>query len=379
MIDFSQTKAEIQSEMLGQVDNSLDKREGSLIQTAIAPGAWWLEGFLMKLAYWQNNGNSETATGEALDWIVELRGITRKAATAAVRQGTFDAEIPTGSTFKTINGANSVIFESGDLISQTGNTYVYQLTCQQTGIIGNEYTGAILPITAIAGLTTATIGTIITQGTDEETDDSLRERYNETFGAPAYGGNISEYRQAILAIAGVGAVQVYPAYNGGGTVLCSILNDDMEPASSALISTVQNEICPLVDSNPSPNGYGVAPIGAAVTITTGSALTLNMSFDVTFEGTIQNGLELYRTDIENAIENYLASVRDSWDTASVGQTITYPVAVYAARVIYAILTVEAVVNVTNLLINGVSGDLTLTETSALQQVPMLGTVIINGE
>ena len=45
MIDFSgYTYAEILQQMLDRVDNSLDKREGSLIQTAIAPGAWYREG-----------------------------------------------------------------------------------------------------------------------------------------------------------------------------------------------------------------------------------------------------------------------------------------------------------------------------------------------
>ena len=42
MIDFSNgySYAEILAAMLGQVDDSLDKRQGSLIQTALGPGAW---------------------------------------------------------------------------------------------------------------------------------------------------------------------------------------------------------------------------------------------------------------------------------------------------------------------------------------------------
>ena len=59
--------------------------------------------------------------------------------------------------------------------------------------------------------------------------------------------------------------------------------------------------------------------------------------------------------------------------------ITYAVTVYSSRIIYAILTIQDVVNVSNVKINGASGDLKLTETAALQQVPVLGTVVINGE
>ena len=112
MIDLSSyTKAAIEAEMLKQVDDNLDKREGSLIQTAIGPVAWWLEGNYMTLDKIQKNGSPFYAVGDALDNIVALRGLTRKQATPAVRKGTFDAEIPEGSTFRTINGADSVTFE----------------------------------------------------------------------------------------------------------------------------------------------------------------------------------------------------------------------------------------------------------------------------
>lgn len=380
MIDFTNyTAKNIEAAMLNQVDSSFDKREGSLIQTAIAPVAWWLAGNYLTLNQIQQNASPFDAVGDSLDDIVALRGVTRKQATPAVRQGTFNAAVPSGSRFKTINGGDSVVFDSGDLISENNGTYIYKLTCETAGTIGNSYTGAILPITAIAGLTSASIGDIITEGTEEETDDSLRSRFFNTFDAQPYGGNISEYRQTILALNGVGAVQIYPAYNGGGTVLCSILNDNLEPASSALINTVQAEICPIPsgDSTPSPNGYGVAPIGASVTITTGTEFTINISADIEFQGTIVNGLELYGDAIKEKIEEYMATVRSSWGNALTAHQISYPVTVYSARIIYAILSVPEVVNVTNLTINGSSGDLSLTETSALQQVPVVGTITLS--
>lgn len=379
MIDFSvgYSKDDIQKEMLDQVDNDLDKRQGSLIQTAVAPVAWYLEGAFLSIAQLQNNTSPTLAVGDSLDLLVALRGITRKAATAAVRKGAFDSVIPVGSTFKTINGSSSVVFSSGDLISQEDGTYYYELTCETAGTIGNSYTGAILPITAIPGLTSASIGEIITAGTDAETDASLRERYFETFSDTPYGGNIAEYRQAILALNGVGAVQIYPAYNGGGTVLCSILDDQLAPATQALIDEVQEAICPPDNGTPSPNGYGIAPIGAAVTITTGTDSPLTIEFTVQFDAGIENGLNLYREDIEEAVEAYIKEVREGWGKALQSHTISYPVTVYLARLTYAILTVSAVVNVTNLTINGAAADLTLTETSALQQVPTVGSVVIH--
>lgn len=376
MIDFSSyTKSAIEQAMLEQVDNSLDKREGSLIQTAIGPVAWFLEGLYMTLNQVQENGSPFDAVGDALNNIVALRGLSRKAATAAVRQGTFNIEIPSGSAFRTINGDSSVIFVSGDLISSSGGSYVYEMTCQTAGTIGNSYSGSIIPVTAISGLTSAYLGAIITEGTEAETDDALRERFFDTFGAQPYGGNIAEYRQAILGITGVGAVQVYPAnfYQGGGTVLCSIVGSDFLPASQTLINTVQEAICPET----SENGYGIAPIGASVTITTGQTLTLNITCTVEFAAGVSNGADIYQETIKEKIEEYVAAVRESWGDMTQTHEISYNVSIYASRLIYQILTIPQVVNVSSLLINGAAGDLTLTETSSLQQVPVVGTVVVN--
>lgn len=384
MIDFSgYTKQAIEEAMLAQVDPSLDTRQGSLIQTALGPAAWYLEGLYMTLQQIQQNANADTAVGESLDLLVQERGLTRRAATAAVRQGTFNIPIPAGSQFKTINGADSLIFISGAQISGSGTTWVYQMTCATPGEAGNSYTGAILPITAIQGLTTATIGEIITPGSDEESDDSLRQRYFLSFDVAAFGGNIAAYRNTILAIDGVGAVQVYPAnaYNGGGTVLCSILDAQLTPAEPGLVEQVQNIICPSEDGGdtPSPNGYGYAPIGAAVKITTGTELTLDITCNIEFAASVPNGAETYQTEIEQKIQNYLDTVNATWGNALASQTISYPVTVYASRIVAAILTIPDVINVTNLLINGSAADVHCTETAQLQQVPTLGTVIINGQ
>ena len=382
MLDFSgYTRSRIEKDMLDQVDPSLDTRQGSMIQTALGPVAWYLEGLYMTLSQIQQNSNPDTAVGEALELLTAARNINRTQARAAVRQGTFNVEIPAGSQFKTINGADSLVFTSGSLISSSAGSYVYQLTCNTPGSAGNSYTGALLPVTAIAGLTSATIGTVITAGTDEETDDSLRSRYFLSFDTPAFGGNISAYRQTILAMDGVGAVQVYPAWNGGGTVLCSILGDDSKPALPATVQEVQNYICPPEDdgSAPSPNGYGMAPIGAAVTITTGTELTLDITCDIEFAESVQNGVETYQQEIEQKIQEYIDQVNSDWGNPLISQSVSYPLTVYISRITYAILQISAIVNVANVKINGSAADIHLTETAQLQQVAVLGEVVINGE
>lgn len=383
MIDFSTgySYADILAAMLGQVSNGLDKRQGSLIQTALGPGAWYLEGMFLDLAHIQENAYVLTAQGEALDLGVANHGLTRKPAVAAVRMGEFNVAIPPGSAFKTINGADSVTFVSGDLIEHLTDVYQYELTCETPGEIGNTYFGELLPVTAISGLTDATLKDIITEGEDEETDNALKQRYVESFNTEAYGGNLSTYRQAILAIPGVGGVQVYGAnaYQGGGTVLCSIISDEYGAASSALVDTVQAAICPFDDgtSDPSPNGYGIAPIGAAVTITSATECTIDITATIEFGQGVDDGLTTYGDDIRNAISNYIQSLAQSWGEQISAYTLSYSTTIYVSRVIYAILTVPEVANVTDVTINGAAADYVLTETSALQQIPVLGEVTLN--
>lgn len=380
MLDFSDFTTEaILDDMLTQVDDSYDTGEGSVIGTALGPAAWYLEGVYEELTQVQENAYAPTAVGASLDLIAEGRGLTRKPAVAAVRQGTFNLAIDPGSRFSTINGDDSLIFDVGALISGSGTTWVYQMTCETPGAEGNAYTGDLLPITNIEGLTSATIGEIIIPGTDEETDDALRQRYEESFQTPAFGGNISAYRSKILSIAGVGAVQVYPAWQGGGTVLCSILDTDLTPAEPAVVESVQNIICPSEtgQDTPSPNGYGFAPIGAAVTITTAQTVTVNVSAQIELDPTASGDVQDYQTPIQTNIQNYINSVNAGWGNALTGYTVEYPVTVYLARIIAAIITVPGIVNVSNVTLNGQGSDLQLTETAQLQQVAALGEVTIS--
>lgn len=382
MIDFSgYTAKAIEQAMLNRVPAEIDTREGSMVQTAIGPAAWFLEGVYLLLSQMQDNACVDKAVGESLDKKVLERGITRNPAVPAVRKGLCNVPVPSGSQFKTINGADSVIFVSGEEIFHSDAGYVYAMTCRIPGTAGNSYTGKLLPITSVAGLTSAVLGELITAGVEEETDDALRARFFETFNAAAFGGNIQSYRNAILEISGVGAVQVYPVWQGGGTVLCSILDDQYKPALPALVKQVQEVICPPEDgeTQPSANGYGMAPIGAAVTITTAEVLTLDVACHIEFISGIPNGAELYQSEVEHKIREYLDTVSREWGKPLTGYAVAYPVTVYISRIIFAVLSIEQVVNVTDVMINGSGGDLHLLETAEVQQIPVLGTVVIDEE
>lgn len=374
MIDLSQqTYQNILTQMLDQVPATFDKRDTSPIPTALGPAAYALEGFYISLNQVQLAAYIQTATGPALDYLAVIAGLTRYPASAAVRLGIFDMAVPIGSRYSTINGADSINFQAtAATTGETEGDYYFQLTAETPGSIGNEYTGPILPITAIPGLNSAQITDILVPGDDEESDEDFRARIIEALNDRPFGGNIASYRTYIMAIDGVGAVQVYPTWNGGGTVKCSVLGADFLPASPTLVENVQNAV------DPPPNqglGLGTAPIGAQVTVVAPEELTVNVS--ATLQLASGYAIGQVQTPIQQAIENYMLSVRQEWATPVNTTSVEYQANVYVARITAAIVGVPGVVNATNVQLNGGTADLILTETGATQQVPITGTVTLS--
>lgn len=374
MIDLSQqTYQNILTQMLDQVPATFDKRDTSPIPTALGPAAYALEGYYISLNQVQLAAYIQTATGQALDYLAVVAGLTRYPASAAVRLGIFDMAVPIGSRYSTINGADSINFQAtAATTGETEGDYYFQLTAETPGSIGNEYTGPILPITAIPGLNSAQITDILVPGDDEESDEDFRARIIEALNDRPFGGNIASYRTYIMAIDGVGAVQVYPTWNGGGTVKCSVLGADFLPASPTLVENVQNAV------DPPPNqglGLGTAPIGAQVTVVAPEELTVNVS--ATLQLASGYAIGQVQTPIQQAIENYMLSVRQEWATPVNTTSVEYQANVYVARITAAIVGVPGVVNATNVQLNGDTADLILTETGAMQQVPITGTVTLS--
>lgn len=375
MIDFGdKTYRNILARQLAQVPDTIDKRDGSIIRTALGPESWYLEGMYLDLDRVQKNANASTAGGTDLELICEERMVYRKSATPAVKKGTFNVPVPIGSRFSTRAGDNITFFVRKDTGGMEG-AYTYEMECETVGRIGNSYSGPLLSIDYIRGLSSAELSELIEAGTEDEEDDDLRTRYFATFETEAFAGNIAAYRNEILGMDGVGAVQVYPAWRGGGTVLCSILNGNFEPADSGLLSRVQEAICPPEDGGtvPSQDGYGFAPIGASVTIGTATELVINIDCNIQF-GTSE---ESHQEEVEGKIRDYIAGVKRSWGERIKSRKIKYSIIVYEARIVAAILSIPNVVNVTNVTINGKSGDLLLTENPELQQLPVMGEVTIH--
>ena len=362
---------------LARVPDTIDKREGSIIYDALAPACYELSEYYMRLRKVLQNTYAETASGEYLDLRVAERGIKRFEATAAVKKGIFTnesgapLEIELGSRFSTIadrESLNYIVTAPYEVEGQIvpGN---YQLTCETVGTVGNAYVGNLIPINYIQGLGEAIMTDLIIPARDVETDDELRARYFLSLKDKPFGGNLAQYDENLKNIEGVGEVQIYPVWDGGGTVKCSVIDASFNPITSDFMTVIQD----IIDPTPQGTGLGLAPIGHTVTITTPEELTVNIAANISLmPGYTKAQVE---TPIKEALEAYLLNLRKEWGVPN--DFNQYILGVYISRINAAILSVQGVSNVTGTTINSLANDLTLVETAERQELPILGMVSLN--
>lgn len=366
---------------LSFVPDDRDKRQGSVIYDALAPFCQVLAAGAIQLRQFYTQTYAVTATGEDLDNRVAEQGITRFAATHAVRKITVADEdgnpvvLPLGARFSTVSSTSPVNYTITAQYVEDGVAVPgsYEATCEELGVVGNEYSGNLINITFVQGLASATMTSILVPARNQETDDELRERYFDTLNQKAFGGNIADYREKVMELDGVGAVQIYPVWNGGGTVKLSIVDPTYGPCSLEFIASVQNEIDPENASGEQGSGLGIAPIGHKVTVVTPDEVTINVTANVVLGTNYTKGQ--VETPIKEALASYIQSLRQSWADAT--DLNEYSCDVFVSRMSAAIVNVPGVSNVTGVTLNGQAQDIELTENGQIQQLPKLGEVILN--
>ena len=284
----SMTYEVILQQMLDKVPSEFDKREGSIIYDALAPAAAELAQLYIELDVVLNETFADTATGLYLERRCAERGILREKATFAVVQGVF-----TPSNINVTNKrfrCNNFYYKASDNGS---------LVCESSGTEPNGITGQLIPVDYIDGLESAEITRVLVPGEDEETDEHLRDRYYDTISSQAFGGNITDYEEKTNGIDGVGGVKVTPVWNGGGTVLLTIIASDYTAPTDTLIDRVQTEM------------ESIAPIGHIVTVQGVVDSTINIATEITYQdGWDWSSAGVY---IEVAIDEYFKSLAESWD------------------------------------------------------------------
>ncbi len=356
-MDNESTYESILNRALSIVPEDVDKREGGIIYTTLSPvcmelaRSYWLLGYLLDLIM------PDTSEGEWLSKITEQFGVIRQTATNAVRiikcyndQNT-PFEIPVGSRFRIYD----ITLKTIEMI-ETG---VYKANVEQSGSIGNKYQGELLTIQNINDLGMAILSDeILIEAQDVESDSELRKRFYDHVRRTPFGGNVSDYEEKVLSIDGVGAVKVFPIWNGPGTVFLLIGNESGRSASSDLVKKVQDTFQPAEDSF-----SGLAPIGHIVS--TGTSTDLAIDISATLVISSGSSMAILQEKIEKEIKTHidLISFRD--------------IAVYRAKLMAVILNVEGVIDVQILTINGKSENLVLSKTSENYQTTIMGQIILS--
>lgn len=392
----------IMERMLEKVDDSLDKREGSVVWDSLAPAALELANAYVCMDMVIDEVFGDTASYYYLIKRAAERGLYPSEATKAICKMSVtpvETVINNGDRF----AIDSLIFSVVGPV--TGEVGYYNVECETTGTDGNVSSGNLIPIEHIEGLETASLTELLIPGEEEEDVETFRARYYSSFNSKSYGGNREDYITKVNEINGVGGCKVKRAWkNGyrqtdmipssavaswfnqqsgatlgsevyewiskvysaatynllttGGTVELTIIDSQFNVPSSTLIQSVQEEIDPLENAG---EGYGTAPIGHVVKVQGVNEVTVNFEFTITYESGVT--FTDIQTLIESAVDGKIAELRQSW---SISDNIIVRVSAFESL----LLNIKGIVDVTSTKINGVAGNFTLDANS----IPVRGTV-----
>lgn len=338
--------------MLDKIPKDLDKREGSIIYNALAPAAIEMMQMYIELDGILNETFADTSSRKYLIKRAAERGIIPIPASNAVLKGVFNKVVPIGSRFS--------LEELNYIVTRQISGKEFELKCETEGSEGNKYVGFMIPIDIIDGLETAELTELIIPGEDEESTESIRKRYFSTLESQAFGGNISDYKEKVNKIQGVGGVKIYPVWNGGGTVKLVILNSEFKKPAAEFISEVQNIIDPFKNQG---KGLGIAPIGHIVSIECVKDQKINIETKITY----QKGWswEEIKNYVFEVIDKYLLELNKSWE-------LNENIIVRISQIESRLLNLSGIIDISATMINGKQENMVLDRDSIAVRGEIIG-------
>ncbi|HCD08240.1 MAG TPA: hypothetical protein DEQ50_08305 [Lactobacillus sp.] len=363
------------NKMMANVPDDIDKRQGSIMYDALAPAAMVMAQQSLSLSNVIKESYIKTADNEFLDYRAIEHGTSRQLATSAQVKAKFlDSKnnpinnVEIGDRFASL-GDNPVFYK----VIKINDDLTGMMEAEEVGTRPNGYLGQILPVTPNDILSWAEIIEMSVPAKDDETDEHLRNRLLSTDSWIAYGGNIADYLDMLSKISTVGSAQVYPVWQGGGTVKLVILDNDLMPATETLLKQVKEDIDPIDSES---LGYGLAPIDHKVTVVAPEPITIDISTRI--EVDTQADIEVLKPKILSAIEDYFKLRRIAWGQINKATGRGYGLTIYRSQILSSIMKVDGVVNASIPNLNGVDDDIALIFNDDLSQLPILGEVNLNG-
>lgn len=346
--------SDILTEMLGNMPESYQKTIGFPTYDLLAAVSLRMEGTDTAIDEAKQQLDPENLHDSALDrYIYPRSGLERKAATFAHGSLTVTGTgtVEQGTLFESGGG---VQFYATETVAIEGEGTV-PVTCTVDGTAGNLPAHSVtqMPV-AVQGIASCDNPEPIGGGYAEESDSEYYARYLVVLRTPATSGNIYHYVQWALEVAGVGHVKVFPRVQGVNTVDVVIADNAGQPASPALVKSVQD----YIDPDREGAGRGQAPIGAQCFVTAATGKAITVSCTVSKSDTADE--ESVTAAIKSAVADYLASTVFAQSYVSYGQIAA------------AILSAEGVVDFEGLAVGGGTSNIAVGE----RECPVLGEVTI---
>ena len=287
--------SEILDKMLSAMPESYQKTIGFPTYDLLAAVSLRMEGTDTTIDEARQQLDPENLHDSALDrYIYPRSGLERKAATFAHGSLTVTGTgtVEQGTLFESGGG---VQYYATETVAIEGEGTV-PVTCTVDGTAGNLPAHSVtqMPV-AVQGIASCDNPEPIGGGYAEESDSEYYARYLVVLRTPATSGNVYHYVQ------GANTVDVVIADNAG------------QPASPALVKSVQD----YIDPDSEGAGRGQAPIGAQCFVTAATGKAITVSCTVTKSDTVTE--DILTSGIKESGAAYLAGTVFTQDYVSYAQ------------------------------------------------------------
>ena len=342
------------ADMCERINSDIGKGEGTLVNFALAPAAAELEEMYNNLEVADLNSSPLTCDREHLIDFGIVNNIPIKTASRAIWLAEFNVDFEVGERF-----------EAGDLTYlsiQKIDTGKYYLQCETEGIEGNiKPDDELLPIEFIEEYESGELVELIEEAEADEDTEVYRERYlADRKTEHSMSGNRAAYKKLIKSQPGVAAVKLERVTKDRKRINAYILSGTWGKPGDDVVSTVQEIIDPIGQQG---DGAGEAMFFHVVDIYPVEETVIDVSAEfeleteVTFDGVLSG--------LQAALDEYFVTLNKTWEETEKGSLI-----VRTLKVAEALATVEGVVDVRDLLINGAGDNITL----GVNAIPVRGVI-----
>lgn len=300
-MNYNEEISDIQADMLSEMPDTYSKIKGTWLWEMFKAFSLKIYELLQLLTDTSKKLNIENLQGDELDaYVSQWTDLKRKKAQKAEGyiEVTGNGVIYSG----TLVSNGSIQYEVLEDTEVNGKAEVY-ISATEAGEIGNTDKNTITTlVTSNANIKSIINLEKIEGGSDEETDEALRERYYLRLSMPATSGNKAHYILWARECVGVGGAKATRDTEINNKVNLYICDDDGGTANIDTINLVQA----YIDPNKNGDGSGTAPIGAICEVFSAGIKAVSISGKIELDNTLDEVTTI--SNVKSDILKYLSQI-----------------------------------------------------------------------